>query len=48
MNHKAKDLIYQKAMDSFILVEAAKKGMGMIQTMMELAKQLGWLLKFKN
>lgn len=48
MNHKAKDLIYHKAMDSFILVEAAKKGMGMIQTMMELVKQLGWLLKFKN
>ncbi len=48
MSHKAKNLIYQKAMDSFILVKAAKKGMGMIQTMMELAKQSGWELKVKN
>lgn len=48
MNHKAKDLIYQKAMDSYLLVEAAKKGMGMVQTMMALAKQSGWELKVKN
>jgi hypothetical protein len=48
MNHKAKDFIYQKAMDSFILVKGAKKGMGMIQTIIELAKQSGWELKVKN
>lgn len=45
MNHKAKQLIYQKAMESYLLVEAAKKGIEMIKSMQQMAKNIGWELK---
>lgn len=48
MNAKAKDLIYQKAMESLLLVEAAKKGIGMIESMKQIAKQAGWNLVVKR
>ncbi|MBC7381751.1 MAG: DUF4230 domain-containing protein [Bacteroidia bacterium] len=45
MNHKAKQLIYQKAMESYLLVEAAKKGIDMIKSMQQMAKNVGWEVK---
>jgi hypothetical protein len=48
MNAKAKELIYQKAMESLLLVEAAKKGISMIESMKQIAKQAGWNLVVKR
>ncbi|MBU3663203.1 MAG: DUF4230 domain-containing protein [Bacteroidetes bacterium] len=48
MNAKAKELIYQKAMESLLLVEAAKKGINMIESMKQIAKQAGWNLVVKR
>ena len=45
MNHKARELIYQKALESYILVEAAKKGIEMIKSMQEMAGNAGWEIK---
>lgn len=45
---KAKDLIYQKAMEGLLLVEAAKKGIATIEVMKTIATQAGWKVEVRR